>query len=340
MPDNITNNISNNPNSVAELTDIASQLPDIIKIASRSSPLAMAQANEVRSHLLDIFQQANINKPVEILPIITKGDKILNVKLNAIGGKGLFTEELEEQLLSQEVHLAVHSMKDMPVTFDKAFTISAVLPRSDIRDVFISNKYQNIADMPANSLIGTSSTRRAALMKKYHPQCKIVNIRGNVNTRLKKLNDNEADAIILAAAGLSRLNLSDNITQYLPADQYIPAIGQGAIAIETLAGNVAMNQLLQYINDPTTFLLVNLERSLLAKMNGDCTTACGIYVNILENIKNNANKIAITPDSKIAITFFISNDQRDIIENYQTTFSESEQIIDDFAFKYQGFFDK
>lgn len=247
-----------------------------IRIASRKSKLALWQANHVAELLKIEFPKIE----TEIIGITTNGDKIQDVSLNAIGGKGLFIKELEEALLNNEADIAVHSLKDIPANLDDRFKLSAILQREDARDAFLSNKYKSIKEMPNHSIVGTSSVRRTAFLKKHHPHLNIQLLRGNVDTRLRKLDAGEYDAIILAAAGLKRLDLEARITSYLDHTIFIPAIAQGAIGIETMAQNEELYNLTKIFNHTDTSISVNLERMIGAKLGASCNLPIAIHANV------------------------------------------------------------
>lgn len=244
-----------------------------IKIATRKSPLALWQANHVREMLLKTHK--NIN--VELIEITTKGDRIMDVSLAALGGKGLFIKELEQALLEVKADIAVHSMKDVTVELPDDFIIPAILKREDPRDVFISNKYENIEDMPDNARLGTSSFRRKCQISSLKPGLEILNLRGNVGTRLNKLDEDEYDGIILAAAGLKRLKLTDRIRQFIPVEMILPAIGQGAIGIEIRNGDEDTLSFIEDLNDPQTAVLISSERAFNRHLGGGCQFPIAAY---------------------------------------------------------------
>ena len=238
----------------------------IIRIATRKSPLALWQAETVAARLQQAFPEIS----TELVKMSTQGDKILDVPLAKIGGKGLFVKELEQGMLEGRADIAVHSMKDVPVEFPDGLHLSAILPREDPRDAFVSNHYSSLADLPANAKIGTSSLRRQCQLKELYPDCEILSLRGNVNTRLAKLDAGNYDAIILAAAGLIRLGMVERITEYLSTDVSLPAIGQGAIGIECRCDDVEINSLLAALHDDETSLRVSAERAMNARLQGGC----------------------------------------------------------------------
>ncbi len=241
-----------------------------IRIGTRGSPLALAQAGEVRdrltaAHGLDAGA-------FEIVVIKTSGDRIQDRSLSEVGGKGLFTKEIEEALLAREIDIAVHSMKDMPTELPAGLAMAAILPRADVRDAFISLKWASLAEMPKGAVIGTSSLRRAAQVRRQRPDLNVVPFRGNVETRLRKLAEGQADATLLACAGLQRLGLPERITAPVPVDVMLPAVAQGAIGIEARTGELAVARLLAAINEPGSALAVEAERAFLARLEGSCRT--------------------------------------------------------------------
>lgn len=239
-----------------------------LKIGTRGSPLALEQAYEVRDRLL--AQHDGLN--VEIIVIQTTGDKVQDRRLSEIGGKGLFTKEIEEGLFDRSIDIAVHSMKDVETVLPDGLGISTLLPRADPRDAFISNKAESLAALPAGSVFGTASLRRQAQIRMLRPDLKIEPIRGNVNTRLRKLNDGEADATMLAYSGLLRLDMGDVATCLMEPEEMLPAVAQGAIGVEGRIDDVETLALLESIHDRDTAYQVDAERALLAALDGSCQT--------------------------------------------------------------------
>lgn len=241
-----------------------------IRLGTRGSPLALAQAHEVRDRLA----AAHTMSPdaVTINVIKTSGDRILDRPLADIGGKGLFTKEIEDALLANEIDLAVHSMKDMQTALPDGLMIGAVLPREDVRDAFLSLKYPDIDALPQGAVVGTSSLRRQAQLLNARPDLKVIGFRGNVQTRLKKLEDGVADATFLAVAGLKRLGLADRITSPVPISKMLPAVAQAAIGIEVRAGDERTADLIAPLNDEAAALAVTIERAFLARLEGSCRT--------------------------------------------------------------------
>jgi hydroxymethylbilane synthase len=246
---------------------------DKLVIATRESPLALWQANHIKEKLSQIY--ANLS--VEILGMTTEGDRILGNTLSKVGGKGLFIKELEIAMLEGKADIAVHSMKDLPVELPDGFCLAAVLDRHEIRDAFVANKYETLRDLPTGSVVGTSSLRRESQLRNIRPDIDICPLRGNVQTRLKKLDAGDYDGIILAAAGLERLGLRDRIREYLDPSQSIPAVGQGALGIECLSDREDIRQLIEVLNDTATRLCVEMERSISRNLGGSCSLPLGAY---------------------------------------------------------------
>jgi len=240
-----------------------------IRIGTRGSALALAQAHEVRDRLSAVYRD---KVSFEIVIIKTTGDKILDRALAAVGGKGLFTKELEESLLDNTIDIAVHSMKDMQAVLPGGLEIGCVLPREDVRDAFISPVAKSLRDLPSGSIVGTASIRRESFIRHKRPDLKMILFRGNVQTRLRKLEEGEAHATLLAAAGLRRLGLADRITQLIPVEDMLPAPGQGAIGIELRSNDEDMKEIISAINDRDTFIAVEAERAFLSQLDGSCRT--------------------------------------------------------------------
>jgi hydroxymethylbilane synthase len=238
-----------------------------IRIGTRGSPLALAQAREVERRLMAAH---GTGLACEIRAIKTTGDRIQDRPLTEAGGKGLFTKEIEDALLASDVDIAVHSMKDMPTKLPAGLVVRCCLPREDVRDAFISPMARSIAELPRGATVATSSLRRQAQVKHLRPDLAVVAMRGNVETRLRKLEAGVAQATVLAMAGLNRLGLSDRATAPVPLDEMLPAVAQGAIGVETRADDLEMAQLLAPINHEPTALAVAAERAFLAKLEGSC----------------------------------------------------------------------
>ena len=249
------------------------KLPDPkspLRIGTRGSPLALAQAYETRERLSIAFGLSLDS--FEIVVIKTTGDKVLNRPLKEIGGKGLFTKEIEEALLQESIDIAVHSMKDMPVQQPAGLILDTFLPREDVRDAFVSRIHKSLADIPQGATVGTSSLRRKAQLMSKRPDLKIVEFRGNVQTRLKKLDDGVAECTFLAVAGLNRLKMEDIITAPISTDEMLPAVAQGAIGIERREKDIKVATMLEAIHNSTTGLLLSAERAFLEALDGSCET--------------------------------------------------------------------
>ena len=251
----------------------------IIRIATRQSPLALWQAEHVAARLQQNFPDVQ----TELVKMVTRGDKILDAPLAKVGGKGLFVKELEQGMLEGIADIAVHSMKDVPVDFPEGLHLAAILQREDPSDAFVSNQYASFADLPANARIGTSSLRRQCQIKELYPDAQIISLRGNVNTRLAKLDADDYDAIILASAGLKRLGMSQRITQCLDTSVSLPACGQGAIGIECRVDDSEINELLSSLHDDKTGICVRAERAMNARLNGGCQVPIAGFAEIHEN---------------------------------------------------------
>ncbi|MEE3069800.1 MAG: hydroxymethylbilane synthase [Pseudomonadota bacterium] len=245
-----------------------------LRIGTRGSPLALAQAYETRARLMAAFDLPE--EAFEIVVIKTTGDNRAMIDadrpLKEIGNKGLFTKEIEEAMLAKEIDIAVHSTKDMPVAQPEGLVIDCFLPREDVRDAFVSATVNSIAELPAGAVVGTSSLRRKAQLLQVRPDLKVVEFRGNVQTRLKKLQDGVADCTFLAMAGLNRLGMSDVAKSAISPDEMLPAVAQGAICIERRADDAMAGEMLAAIHDATTQVLMNAERSFLAALDGSCET--------------------------------------------------------------------
>jgi hydroxymethylbilane synthase len=266
-----------------------------IIVGSRRSKLALTQTNWV------IEQLKRLGAPFEfeVKEIVTKGDKIINVTLSKVGGKGLFVKEIEQAMLDSEIDMAVHSMKDMPAVLPEGLTIGCVPLREDPRDVLISKQNKTFADLPSGAVIGTSSLRRSAQILAKRPDVNIKWIRGNIDTRLAKLESEEYDAIILAAAGLARMGwASDVITEYLSTDVCLPAVGQGALAVECRENDDELREWLQKLNDVNTERAVRAERAFLQQMEGSCQVPIAGYAYINERNDIVLTALVASPDGK------------------------------------------
>lgn len=245
---------------------------DTIRIVTRKSPLALKQTDIVVGQLSALHPSIKI----EIIPLVSEGDKHLSSPLSKIGGKGLFVKSLEKALLEDGADIAVHSMKDVPCELPDGFSIAAVLKREDPADVFVSKNYENIEQLPQRAVVGTSSLRRRCQLKYYYPHLQVHDITGNVGTRLAKLDSGKCDALILAAAGLKRLGLSERIRYSLPRRISLPAIGQGIIGIECL-NNHSVLPYITTLNDTVSYACLQAERALSAALGGDCNMPIAAY---------------------------------------------------------------
>lgn len=242
-------------------------------IGTRQSLLALWQSNHIADRLRRQYPDCNVT----LKKIITKGDRILDVPLAKIGGKGLFTKELETALLEGEIDLAVHSLKDMPTILPEGLCLTAITERANAGDAFVSNKYASIETLPQGAVLGTSSLRRKAQLLAARPDLKIVDLRGNVDTRLRKLDEGQMDAIILAAAGLTRLGHTDRIKEIIPHGFCLPAVGQGALAIECCSDNTEIRAMLNFLNDQPTQQATDAERAFLGLIEGGCQVPIGVH---------------------------------------------------------------
>jgi hydroxymethylbilane synthase len=245
----------------------------ILRIATRKSPLALWQAEYVKSQLELHHPQLQ----VELLPLTSRGDKILDVPLAKVGGKGLFVKELEQALLEGDADIAVHSMKDVPMEFPEGLGLAVICPREDARDAFVSNQFQFLDELPKGSVVGTSSLRRQCQLLAQRPDLQIKFLRGNVQTRLQKLDDGEYHAIILAAAGLIRLQLENRIKSFLTPEQSLPAGGQGAVGIECRMDDASTINLLQPLHHSLTAEQVIAERAMNRRLQGGCQVPIACY---------------------------------------------------------------
>lgn len=269
---------------------------NLIVIGTRGSDLALAQANEVRNRLIAAHGADKVKVEIEV--ISTKGDRVQDRSLSEIGGKGLFTEEIEERLLDGRIDIAVHSSKDMSTILPQGLELSCFLEREAVADAFLSPKAGSLEELPQGAVLGTSSLRRAALVRRLRPDLKIVEFRGNVQTRLKKLQDGVADATLLAEAGLNRLGNSDLITSRLNPADFPPAPGQGAICIESRIGDEKISNLLEPLSHKETKLALACERAFLAKLDGSCRTPIAGLARI-ENDQVTFHGMILSPDGSV-----------------------------------------
>ncbi|MCT8640659.1 hydroxymethylbilane synthase [Glaesserella parasuis] len=251
-------------------------MKEILRIATRQSPLALWQANFVKDALEQRFPQLS----VELVTMVTKGDIILDTPLAKIGGKGLFVKELELALLENRADIAVHSMKDVPMTFPEGLGLAVICEREDPRDAFVSNHYANLEALPAGAVVGTSSLRRQCQLMAKYPHLQFKSLRGNVGTRLSKLDNGEYDAIILASAGLIRLGLSERIRTFIPVETSLPACGQGAVGIETRLNDERVLGYLAELNHQPTAYCVQAERAMNSRLQGGCQVPIGGFATL------------------------------------------------------------
>lgn len=261
-----------------------------IKIGTRKSPLALWQANWIKENLLNNFSDLIVT----IIKITTSGDRFLDAPLSEVGGKGLFTKEIEEALIDQRVDIAVHSMKDVPAILPEELYIAAITERENHRDVLISKEKVTLNDLPKGARVGTSSLRRQAQLLKFRPDLKMVPIRGNVGTRINKLENDDFHAIVLAAAGVKRLQWEEKITEYIDTDICLPAIGQGALGLEIRTSDQDILQYIKSFNHQKTHIAVIAERALLKKLQGGCQVPIAAYGEVNEkNIKLTAMVLSV-----------------------------------------------
>jgi len=253
--------------------------PSTLRIATRKSALALWQAE----HVAALLRAAHPGLSVELVPMTTRGDEIQDRPLATIGGKGLFLKELEVAMLEGRADLAVHSLKDVPAQLETGFTLPAILPRADAADAFVSNHYAELAALPPGARVGTSSLRRQAQLRALRPDLVLLDLRGNVGTRLGKLDNGDYDAIVLACAGLERLGLASRVRTRLAAPDWLPAPGQAAIAIEARSDQPAVLALLAALDDADTRLTVTAERAMNQALGGSCTVPVGAWCMLIEH---------------------------------------------------------
>ena len=253
-------------------------IPKKIVIASRESALAIWQAEFIKRWLIELYPQSEIS----ILGMTTRGDQILNISLSKIGGKGLFIKELEQAMAEGRADIAVHSMKDLPMNMPPGFALAAIAEREDPRDAFVSNHYKSLDTLPAGSVVGTSSLRRESQLRARFPYLQVQPLRGNVQTRLRKLDEGQYAAIILAAAGLKRLGLADRITTVLSPELSLPAVGQGALGIECLSERTDLIELMKPLHHIKTGQCVESERAMSRELGGSCQVPLGGFAEIIE----------------------------------------------------------
>ena len=254
-----------------------------LRIGTRGSPLAVAQANETRDRLAAACDALAVPNAIKIVVIRTSGDRFQSGPLPQLGGKGIFTKEIDDALLSNKIDIAVHSLKDVPSVLPNGLDITCVLPREDPRDAFLSPAVSSLAALPNGATIGTASLRRKAILQNRWPNLKVAPIRGNVETRMRKLADGEVDATLLAMAGLKRLGKADAATEILTPEDMLPAVCQGVIGIECRIGDDATRALLEPIDDVTTARRVAAERALLSGLGGSCRTPIAALAEVVDD---------------------------------------------------------
>ncbi|ABO47485.1 hydroxymethylbilane synthase [Francisella tularensis] len=274
-----------------------------ITIASRESKLALWQTNFIKNRI-----QSELNIPCEISTMKTQGDIILDQPLNKIGGKALFMKELEVAMLSNKADIAVHSLKDVPYQLPQGFCLAGFMPREDPRDAFVSNKYNSIDDLPKGAVVGTSSLRRKAQLLHYRDDLEIRDLRGNIQTRLSKLDNGDYDAIILASAGLIRLELVERITQFIPVEISLPAVGQGIVVIEALERDNDLLEKIQKLNCRESSRVATAERAFNQELKGGCHVAIGAYAELDNNQITLMAMVASSDGKKILKRKMIGDD--------------------------------
>jgi hydroxymethylbilane synthase len=278
------------------------------RIGTRGSPLALAQAHEVRDRLMAAHGLPE--EMFEIVVLTTRGDRITDRALAEIGGKGLFTEELEASLLAGSLDFAVHSAKDMPTVLPEGLHLSAYLPREDFRDAFIGRTARKLLELPHGATVGSSSLRRQALIRRLRPDINVITFRGLVDTRLRKLQEGQVDATLLALAGLNRLGKAGVITELLDPESFPPAPAQGAIGLESRIGDARVDELLGAVNDPVTFDTVSCERAFLTALDGSCRTPIAGHA-VCEGDRIRFSGLIITPDGSREHAVTMDGNRRD-----------------------------
>ena len=304
-------------------------MPDILKIATRKSPLAIWQAEEVQRHL------HKAGAETELVRMSTRGDEILNQPLAKIGGKGLFIKELERGMLGGLADMAAHSMKDLPSVFPEGLHLGAIMKRENPTDAFVSNKYECLADLPEGAIVGTCSLRRRCQLLAKYPHLTVNDLRGNVNTRLSKLDSGDFDAIILASAGLIRLELADRIKSEIDINIMLPACAQGAVGVECKIDDDQTNNLLVSLHDEDTAARIHCERSLNAKLGGSCQTPIAAFAE-LNGDTLNLRALIGTPDGSLVLKADGSDHRSRAVELGDAVGQEllaagAQKIIDDIA---------
>lgn len=272
-------------------------MPSKLTIATRESPLALWQAEFVQSALMG----AHPGLDVQLLGMTSRGDQLLDVPLAKVGGKGLFVKELEAALLDGSADIAVHSMKDVPMEFPRGLGLGVICEREDPSDAFVSNRYTSLDELPAGSVVGTSSLRRECQLRSRHPELKVKFLRGNVNTRLRKLDEEEYDAIILASAGLKRLGFGERITQRIDVADSLPAGGQGAVGIELRSADNDILELLQAVHHQPTARRVTAERAMNRRLEGGCQVPIACYADFIEGDRLLLQGLVGRPDGSVLL---------------------------------------
>jgi len=285
------------------MTQISFKAPARLVIASRESALAMWQAEHIRDRLCALYPQTEVS----ILGMTTQGDQILDVTLSKIGGKGLFVKELENALEDGRADLAVHSLKDVPMNMPEGFVLAAIGEREDPHDAFVSNKFESLSALPPGSVVGTSSLRRESQLRARFPHLNVEPLRGNVQTRLRKLDEGKYAAIILAAAGLKRLGLSGRIRGIITSEESLPAVGQGALGFECRADRADMIELLKSLHHPDTAACVLAERAMSRSLGGSCQVPLGGFAEV-KNGKLRMRGFVASPDGKRMMQSDITGD--------------------------------
>ncbi len=290
-----------------------------LKIATRKSPLALWQANYVKNAL----ERIHPNLTVELLPLMSQGDKLLATPLSQIGGKGLFVKELETAIIERRADIAVHSVKDMPVDLPDSLVIATYCEREDPRDVFISNRYSSFNQLPPGAIIGTASLRRQCQLKALRPDILVHTLRGNVNTRLQKLDDDEYDAIILAAAGIIRLEKTERISEYFSVEQILPGIGQGSVCIETRSFDQTTMNLIAALDHEPTRIRITAERAMNERLDGGCQVPMAAYAT-LEGNQINVRGLVGSLDGRVMLR---ANQQGDATQAHELGIQLAEDLL-------------
>ena len=277
-----------------------------LRIGSRGSQLALWQANHIAACLRGAGHE------VEIEIIKTTGDRLQEVTFAQVGSKGMFTKEIEEALAEGRVDLAVHSLKDLPTELPELFALAATPPRVDPRDVLVSARYHSLAELPIGARVGTSSQRRRAQLKAVRPDVEAVEFRGNVDTRLRKLAEGQVDAILLAAAGLARLEKTEWVRERLEPKDFCPAAGQGALGIEARKGDVATLEALRFLDDEATHFAVTVERAALAALGGGCQVPIGVYCRPTSESSVEVFSVVAAPETGAAVRVYIEAHLKDV----------------------------